>query len=160
MNAAGIDVAQEESQGQPNLRLAGEDGDDLSIMSAAVQDAIFKIRDIVFDQKTRRFSLALNRFRWEKAGRHAPYWRVRAALSFSSVIGVQTLKLRKDAPEATGVILSIGFVPGPEAPAGLIVLNLAGGGMIRLDVECVDAVLLDVGTPWATPHKPVHEGKA
>lgn len=152
-------MAQGELEGQPLLRLAAEDGDDLSILSAAAQDAIFKIRDIAFDSKTRQFSLALNRFRWEKAGPRGPYSRVRAALSFSSVTGVQTLKVRQDAPEAAGVVLSIGFVASDAAPAGSIVLNLAGGGVIRLQVECVDAVLLDIGAPWATPHKPSHEGK-
>ena len=48
------------------------------------------------------------------------------------------------------------FEPG-EAPGGAITLSFAGGGDLRVEVECVEAVLADVSQPWPTPRKPAHE---
>jgi hypothetical protein len=138
------------------LHLAAEDGDDLSILSGAVQDAVFKVRDLTYDGRARRFSLLLNRFRWEKAGKRGPFTRVRAGLTFDSVTSVQVRKVRRDAPEAVGSLLSIGFAPGADPPGGIILLHLAGGGLIRLEVECVDVRLIDIGTLWITDRKPDH----
>jgi hypothetical protein len=35
---------------------------------------------------------------------------------------------------------------------------LAGGGEIAVEVECLDALLMDIGAPWRTPRRPDHEG--
>jgi hypothetical protein len=64
------------------LRLMAEDVADLDIVGAAVQDALVRIGEMSFDKKARRFTIMLNRFRWETAGESGPYERVRAALSF------------------------------------------------------------------------------
>jgi hypothetical protein len=50
------------------------------------------------------------------------------------------------------------FLPEPEPPGGVARIVLAGGGEIRLDLECVNALLIDLGAPWPTPRKPDHEG--
>jgi hypothetical protein len=34
---------------------------------------------------------------------------------------------------------------------------LAGGGEIAINVECLDAVLVDLGPSWPTPRRPEHE---
>ena len=52
-------------------------------------------------------------------------------------------------------LLAIRFEPG-EAPAGHITLVLAGGGAIRLAVECIEAELRDLGPSWRTVNKPEH----
>jgi hypothetical protein len=39
----------------------------------------------------------------------------------------------------------------------MVSLLLAGGGEIVLEVECLDALLLDVGPAWPTPRRPDHE---
>jgi hypothetical protein len=36
-------------------------------------------------------------------------------------------------------------------------LSFAGGGDLRAQVECVDAVLADLSEPWPTPRAPAHE---
>jgi hypothetical protein len=116
--------------------------------------------DLTFDRKARRFSMLINRFRWEKANARAPYERVQAGLSFEGVLGVKSRKLRRDAPDAIASLLSIAFVPSDVPPAGTVKLVLAGDGEIALDVECLDIVLADVGDPWPTPRRPDHDRSA
>src|SRR5688572_7688606 len=136
------------------LKLMAEDAEDLDIIGAAVQDALLRMGDFTFDPKARRFTVMLNRFRWEAAKEGGPYERVRAALSFESVLGVKSRRVRPDAADALASILSIGFIPDEEPPGGIVRLMLAGGGEIAIDVECLDAVLVDMGEAWRTPRKP------
>jgi hypothetical protein len=134
------------------LRLLAQDADDLAIISAAVQDAVAKVGDISFEPKARRLTIAFNRYRWEAGGGE----RVRSALQLAGVLSFQTRKIRRDAADAVIEILAVTFEPG-EAPGGVVMLSLAGGGDLRATVECVDAVLADVSQPWPTPRKPAHE---
>lgn len=139
------------------LRLMAEDASDLDIIGAAVQDALVRVGEIGFDKKARRFTVMLNRFRWETAGEKGPYERVRSALSFDGVLGVKSRRVRHDSNEALASLLSIGFIPEEEPPGGVVRLLLAGGGEIAVEVECLDAVLIDTGPTWPTPRRPDHE---
>ncbi|MEZ5971029.1 MAG: DUF2948 family protein [Hyphomonadaceae bacterium] len=139
------------------LRLMAEDAGDLDIIGAAVQDALVRVGEISFDKKARRFTIMLNRFRWETAGEKGPYERVRSALSFEGVLGVKSRRVRADIDEALASLLSIGFIPEEEPPGGVVRLLLAGGGEIAVDVECLDVVLIDMGPTWSTPRRPDHE---
>jgi hypothetical protein len=139
------------------LKLMAEDAADLDIIAAAAQDALLRVGDINYDRKARRFALLLNRFRWEEAEGKGPFERVRAALSFESVLAVRSRKLRMDAPDAVASLLSVGFKPAEEPPGGEVRLVFAGGGEIALEVECLDALLMDMGAPWRTPRRPDHE---
>jgi hypothetical protein len=136
------------------LRLLAQDADDLAVVSAALQDAVAKIGDIRFEAKARRLTLALNRYRWEAGGKTRE--RVRSGLQLAGVLGVQSRKLRRDAKNAVVELLALTFEPG-EAPGGLVVFTFAGGGDLRAEVECIEAVLADVSTPWPTPRTPTHE---
>lgn len=135
----------------PSLKLLAEDADDLAILSAALQDAVARIGDISFEPRTRRLTIVFNRFRWEAASGE----RVRAALQLGSVLKVQARRLRRDARSAVIELLAVGFEPG-EAPGGIVTLSFAGGGDLRCEVECVDAVLADISEPWPTPRTPGH----
>jgi DUF2948 family protein len=139
-----------------SLRLLAEDADDLAVISAALQDAVAQVGDMEWDAKGRRFTLALNRYRWE-----APAvllgGRVRAGLQFGSVLAVKSRNLRREPREAVVELLAVRFEAGPEPPGGEIHLAFAGGGDLVLNVECVDAALADVSAPWATPSTPTHE---
>jgi hypothetical protein len=135
------------------LRLRAEDADDLAVMSAALQDAVGKIGDIRFEAQSRRLTLAFNRYRWEAGGRS----RVRAALQLASVEGVEARRLRRDVPDAVVELLALTFEPDSEPPGGALILSFAGGGDLKVKVECVDAVLADVSDPWPTPRTPRHE---
>lgn len=139
------------------LKLMAEDAADLDIIAAAAQDALLRVGDISYDKKARRFSALLSRFRWEQAGETGPFERVRSALSFESVLSVKSRRVRTDAEEAVASLLSVGFTPDDEPPGGQVRLLFAGGGEIALEVECLDALLLDMGAPWRTPRRPDHE---
>jgi hypothetical protein len=139
------------------LKLMAEDAADLEIIGAAVQDALLRVGDISVDKRARRFAVLVNRFRWEEANETGPFERVRAALSFESVLGIKSRKVRLDSKEALASILSVTFTPAEEPPGGVVRLVLAGGGEIELDVECLDALLMDLGEAWRTPRRPDHE---
>jgi hypothetical protein len=137
----------------PNaLKLLAQDPEDLEVISAAMQDAVLKVGDIAYEAKGRRLTIGFNRYRWE-AGRGE---RVRAGLQLGGVLSVQTRKIRRGAREAVLELLAMTFTPG-DAPGGVITLSFAGGGDLRATVECVEAVLADVSTPWPTSRKPAHE---
>jgi hypothetical protein len=136
----------------PRLSLLALDPEDLSVISAALQDAVGKIGDIAYEPQSRRLTIGLNRYRWEGEGGE----RVRCGLQIGSVLKVQTRKLRMGARSAVVELLTVAFEPG-ETPGGIVTLSFAGGGDLRVLVECVDAVLADVSAPWSTPRTPVHE---
>lgn len=139
------------------LKLMAEDAADLDIIAAAAQDALVRVGDISYDKRARRFALLMNRFRWEEVDDKRPFERVRSALSFEGVLSVKSRKLRLDAGDALASVLSVAFTPAEEPPGGEVRLVLAGGGEIALDVECLDALLMDVGAAWQTPRRPDHE---
>jgi hypothetical protein len=132
--------------------LLAQDQEDLAVLSAALQDAVAKVGDIVFEAKARRLTISFNRFRWEAGGRQ----RVRSALQLGGVLKVQARKIRRDRRDAIVELLAIGFEP-EDAPGGILTLSFAGGGDLRVGVECVDAVLADISEPWPTPRAPAHE---
>ncbi|PVM83345.1 DUF2948 domain-containing protein [Caulobacter radicis] len=141
------------------LRLLAQEPADLEVVSAALQDAVAKIGDIRWDAGARTLTLACNRFRWEAGGKRGKGGeRVRSALQLGDVTGVQARNLRRDAKQAVVELLSVAFEPGQEAPGGTILLTFAGGGDLKVAVDCIEVVLADVSDPWTTPRKPGHEG--
>ncbi|MCP4384076.1 MAG: DUF2948 family protein [Hyphomicrobiales bacterium] len=139
-----------------SLKLAALDEEDLSVISACVQDAVMKVGDLTYLSQERRFALAVNRFNWERADSKArSYERRRAALVFDRVTAVSTASLRRDLPDAVLSLLAIQFEE-TDAPAGRILLLFAGGGVVRLDVECIEARFADLGAAWATSARPSH----
>ena len=136
------------------LRLLAEDADDLEIISAALQDAVAHIGDISWEPKARRLTIAVNRFRWEAAD--AGHERVRAAVQLGGVMAVRARNLRPEAKDAVVQLLAVSFDPG-ETPGGVITFAFADGADLAAEVECIDAALADLSTPWTTPRSPEHE---
>jgi hypothetical protein len=138
------------------LKLAAADAEDLEVLSARVQDAVVKLKDFVWLPKKRRFAVVANRLQWEAGGKT----RVRSGLHFDGVLKVQSHKVKLGAGEAVVSVLALKFTPkgdGSEDPGGTVEIVLAGGGAIRLDVECIDAELADLTAPWAAIGRPDHE---
>jgi hypothetical protein len=138
------------------LRLLAADVEDLAVISAALQDAVAKVGDILFEPQDKRLTLAVNRFRWEK-GPRAPE-RVRSAAQFGHVLGVRSKGVILGDKEAVLAVLAVEFQPSAvaEDPSGVLLLRLAGGGEIAAEVECIDAVLSDLSDPWAARRAPRH----
>jgi hypothetical protein len=139
------------------LKLAAGDAEDLQILSARLQDAVLKLKDVSWQPKKHRFAAVVNRLKWEEGGKT----RVRAGLHFDSVLKVQSHKVKLGAEEAVIDLLAVTFTPGTpdggEDPGGVVELVLAGGGAIRLTVECIEAELADLTQPWAARGTPDHE---
>jgi hypothetical protein len=136
------------------LVLGAEDTEDLQIISARLQDAVARVGDLVFLPKARRFVALFNRFKWESG----QGLRVRCGLHFDGVLAVKAHNIKRGDADAVVSLLAIDFAPkGGEDPGGTIELVFSGGGAIRLDVECIDAGLKDVGGEWAARGRPLHE---
>ncbi|WP_269513881.1 DUF2948 family protein [Brevundimonas subvibrioides] len=131
------------------LRLLAEDDQDLAIISAALQDSILRPADIVWEKGARRLTIELSRFCWECGGT-----RVRAAMQFGDVQAVKSRGLPR-LPDAPLELLAIHFIEG-EAPSGKVILMFAGGGDLRVDVECLDAVVADLSERWQASVTPTH----
>jgi hypothetical protein len=43
-----------------------------------------------------------------------------------------------------------------DAPAGTVTLVFSGGATLRLEVECLEAELADLGPTWSTAICPTH----
>jgi hypothetical protein len=137
--------------------LAAQDAEDLQVLSARLQDAVARVKDVVWLPNTRRFAALFNRFKWEDAEARDENLRVRAGLSFENVLSAKMQNIRVGQPEAILSLLAIRFTPnGPEDPGGTIELVFSGGGAIRLAVECIEAQLADVSGDWAARGKPSH----
>ncbi len=139
------------------LRLKAEDATDLQAISTYLQDAIAKVGDFTWLPDQRRFAFVANRFVWETAASrtHGPFERVRAGAHFDDVLAVQRLHLRSEPKDAIVELLALRFEPGPDG-TGVIVLDFSGGGAIRLDVETINARVMDISAPWRTRSKPQH----
>ncbi len=138
------------------LRLMAEDAEDLKLVSAALQDSVAKAGGFRYQARKRRFSLELNRFRWEDEARGERPSRTRAILGIDGVRRIRSRGLTRSDPELVISLLAIAFEPGEAAPEGTIRLTFAGDGEIELAVECLDITLLDSGTVWPAKSVPGH----
>ncbi|HHS88963.1 MAG TPA: DUF2948 family protein [Rhodobacteraceae bacterium] len=144
------------------LRLMALDQEDLKIISALVQDAVFPATEMTWDAKTRRFAILLNRFRWEdapkaKEGRR-DFERVQSVLVVEDVMKVSSTGIDRKDPDLVLSLLAITFEPGEDA-GGRVLLALAGDGDIALEVEALEVRLKDVTRPYVAPshRQPVHD---
>lgn len=138
------------------LKLRAEDAEDIPALSALLQDAVVRLGDIVWEPRSRRLTLAVNRFRWETGASRRRVERVRAALQFGDVTSVRARRLRRGAADAIASLLSIRFEPAEVPPAGSVVFTFAGDADLRAEIDCVDAVLVDVSAPWPARGRPDH----
>jgi hypothetical protein len=141
---------------KPGLRLLAEDEEDLKILSAHLQDAIVRVGNLAYLPKQRRFAALLDRYCWECHGDGHHGTRVRAGLHFNGVLKVKTAKVRRNDPAAVVALLAINFLRGADG-GGAVDFVLAGGGRIRLDVECIDAQLRDMTKPRPAVARPAHD---
>ncbi|RUU13833.1 DUF2948 family protein [Mesorhizobium sp. USDA-HM6] len=139
------------------LKLIALDDQDLSIVSAHVQDAVMKVSDLEYLPAAKRFVLTMNRFVWEaKSGLFRQHnERRQSVLHFDRVLGAKTSGIQRDKPAEVLSLLAVSFI-AISKPAGIIELVFSGGGTIMLDVECIEARLADIGGSWEATSRPVH----
>lgn len=142
------------------LNLGAQDAEDIGVLSALAQDAVFTAADMQWDKGQRRLSLLLNRFRWEDGGsdRHAPE-RVRSVLVIDDVLAVASQGVDRGDADLILSLLSISFEQDGEGPEGYVLLTLAGDGAIRAKVEAPEMRLRDVTRPYraVSGKRPSHD---
>uniref|UniRef100_UPI003100C5E0 DUF2948 family protein n=1 Tax=Neorhizobium sp. EC2-8 TaxID=3129230 RepID=UPI003100C5E0 len=141
-----------------DLKLLALDTDDLGVISAHMQDAVFKVGDVRWSQPERNFSLAANRFVWENAAakQRKGFERRRSAIVFKRVEAVRSTGINRGRKDEVLSLLAITFSQKGDGPEGTIELVLSGKSTIALDVECIEVALADVGGAWETASKPRH----
>ena len=127
------------------LKLIALDADDLSVISAHVQDARVQTSDIIWLRGEKRLVIGMNRLDWEQtlAGETEPR-RLIAALRFDRVLACKSRDIDLSRPGTLLDLVGIEFHPG-EVPGGSALLLFAHGGALRLDVECLECELTDLG---------------
>lgn len=141
-----------------DLKLLALDEEDLAVVSAHLQDAVVKVADMGFLPRVQRFALLLNRFDWDQQVVANETVRRRAGLHFERVRDAKCRGM--DEAQRNGVLnlLALTFIP-TDAPSGYILLTFSGGAEVRLEVECIEASLKDLGPAWGCAHAPRHEGR-
>ena len=144
------------------LRLRALDAEDLGVISALVQDAVFPASEMVWKADRRRFALLLNRFRWEDAPlaerRGRAFERVQSVLSIEDVQGVRSSGVPRGDADTVLSLLDVAFRPGEDGQ-GSVVLTLAGDGEIEIRVEALEVLLRDVTRPYraVSAKRPEHD---
>jgi hypothetical protein len=127
------------------LKFVALDKDDLDVVSAHLQDAVVNPAEVLWRPQENRVVIGLDRFDWEAAAcsEKPAYKRRRAALRFDRV---RSCKAR-DVDLASGVPLSLLAVEFDEtdAPSGAVTLIFSGTATFRLEVECLEVELADIG---------------
>lgn len=145
------------------LKLIALDADDLSIVSAYVQDALTKVGDVTFRPAEKQFILPLRRFVWEREGgrlRKPHNERRNSVLHFDRVLGVKATGIDRAKKDEVLSLLAIQFEAGDMpagAPGGAVDLVFAASATIRLEVEVVEARLTDLGGAWEATSRPDHK---
>src|SRR5436309_14488728 len=81
--------------------------------------------------------------------------RLQTGMHFERVSNVRTTGFRPGKPDEVLNLLSIVFEP-TEAPSGEVVLTFSGGAGVRLQAECLEAQMRDIGPRWPFGGKPDH----
>jgi len=138
-----------------DLKLVVLDVDDLAIVSAHLQDAVAKIGDMAYLPAEKRFAMLVNRFDWTTAEKPEPV-RKRAGIHFERVLNAKMRGIDPSKRDAVLNLLAVEFEEA-EAPSGAVTLHFSGDGAIRLEVECLEAALSDLGPQWPVQKCPQHK---
>jgi hypothetical protein len=141
-----------------DLKLVALDKDDIEVVSTHLQDAVVKLADIHWRPQERRLVLALDRFDWMAAAAseaRPDLRRCRAALRFERVAACKCRNVDQKDKGGSLNLLAVEFAER-DSPAGVVTLIFSGGAALRLEVECLEAELVDLGPTWAAAQCPDH----
>jgi hypothetical protein len=123
------------------LKLHALDREGLAVLSAHMQDACVRREDVQWLPGQNRFVLGALRYDWIGA-KHGLDERVGSVLRFDRVLRVSHIGLPE--PEKVLNLLGVTFEK-TDAPSGMVFLAFGDGALVRLEVECLEAELRDVG---------------
>jgi hypothetical protein len=139
-----------------SLKLVALDRDDMEVVSAHLQDAVIKAADVHWRPSEKRVVVGLNRFDWETVnGSSTEFRRCRAALRFERVSSCKCRDVNAAEKNQILNLLAVTF-DETDPPGGVVTLTFSGGAALRLEVECLEAELADLGPAWVTECCPEH----
>jgi Protein of unknown function (DUF2948) len=136
------------------MRLLAQDGADLGVVAALLQDAIILRQDMAWDRQRHLFVILLQRYRWEQDKTRT---RVRSALKIDHVIEARS-RGELGEPMALLSIEAEKATADPDDPAVDVRLSFSGGATIRLAADSLSITLEDLTSAWPTSRTPHHNG--
>ena len=133
------------------LKLRAEDADDLAVISACLQDAVFAVGEMAFEPVDHRFAAIVVRRCWESGAGDAEPVRVpgqaKAAIHFDSVSAV---KLRGiDRAEPARLLRLAGMFSEPGQSSVVVRLLFLDGAEIWLEADQLACRFQDLEDPLA-----------
>jgi hypothetical protein len=123
------------------LSLAAFDTEDLAVISAHLQDARLTLADVAYLRARMRFVMVFHR-----KCREAPPdidGRCHTGMHFERVMSAQFIGFDASDKSLALDLLAITFEP-TESPGGTVMLHFTGGQAIKLEVECLEALMKDL----------------
>jgi hypothetical protein len=142
------------------LKLVALDQDDLAVVSTHLQDATLTVGDVHWRPGEQRLVISLARFDWEGSLSDSPKLQRRStALRFERV---NSIKCRNVDCKDKRVMLNLLAVEFDEndPPGGVVTLIFSGDAALRLEVECLECELVDLGPVWTATCCPAHAVEA
>ena len=140
-----------------NLRLIAKTQEDLSVVSAYLQDSIANTADIANLKKNKIFLMQLNRFMWEdvEKGVFRKNKRIRTVLKFENVLEVHSKNIEQTKKDKFLDFLAIETDKMPDNNYQMKMI-FAGDSIIKIVSEVIEVTLDDQGEAWDTKNKPKH----
>jgi hypothetical protein len=138
------------------LKFVVLDADDLAVVSTHLQDALVRVADVIWRPQEHRLVLAIDRFDWPTWNSEQPdIRRCRSALRFERVKACKCKHVNPHGKDAVLNLLAVEFEE-TDPPAGVVTLTFSGGPQLRVEVECLEAELADLGPSWVPPVGATH----
>jgi hypothetical protein len=147
------------------LRLKAEDDEDLTVVSACLQDAVVAVGDIAWLPAERRLAMVLNRFCWECGDAPAEGRgdrRVLAGLCLENVRWVRTQGIDRMKRAHLMELLAVRLVPADREAAGgaggcVVEFRFSGDQALRASADALALRLEDLEEPYPTAWRPKHK---
>ena len=141
-----------------NLKLIGNNLEDLKIISAYSQDSIVLVKDMVFLKKNRVFVMMLNRFMWENMDNEdlRSNKRVRCAIKFDGVLKVKSKRINQKKINKSLICMAVECNEISNENYEVKIF-FSGDSMVTLILESLEVVMQDLGAPWGVKNIPKHK---
>ena len=141
-----------------NLKLIARTTEDLSVLSAYLQDSIVDISNIANLGKNKIFLIELSRFMWEdvEKGVFRKNKRIRSILKFENVLKVFSKNINQSKKDKFLDFLTIETIQMPDNNYEMK-LVFAGDSIIKVISEVIEVTLDDQGDSWDTKNMPKHK---
>src|SRR5262249_33883 len=140
------------------VKFVALDKEDLEVVSTHLQDAQVKVADVHWRPAEKRLVLAVDRFDWPAAvcSQEPELRRCPSALAFRRVRACKGKPVNPASKDTVLNLLAVEF-DGSDAPAGVVTLFFSGGATLRLEVECLECELADLGPVRMATARPTHQ---